>query len=83
MDDTSPEVKEILHEMLMARSVEDRFMMGVEMFNMAREIIIATLPKDLSPLEFKRQLFARIYGFPLPEEALSQLSSSSSSEVEL
>lgn len=82
MDDTSPEVKEILHEMLMARSVEERFMMGVQMFNMAREIIIATLPKDLPPLEFKRRLFARTYGFPLPEEALLQSPSSSSSEVE-
>lgn len=82
MDDTSPETKKIWHEMLMARSVEERFMMGVQMFTMAREIIIATLPKDLPPLEFKRRLFERIYGFPLPEEAVSQLSSSSSFDAE-
>ena len=31
------------------------------MFDAAREFVIASLPQDLPPLEFKRRLFERIY----------------------
>jgi hypothetical protein len=66
MNDTSPEIEKIVREMIMLRSGEERFLMGALMFDAARELIIASLPPDLPPLEFKRRLFERIYGF-LPE----------------
>jgi hypothetical protein len=66
MDDTTPEVAEIMSAMMMQRSGEERFIMGALMFDAAREIIIASLPPDLPPSELKRRLFERVYGFPLP-----------------
>lgn len=67
MNDTSPEVEKLYREMLMARSGEERMMMGALMFDAAREMVIASLPKDLEPMEFKRRLFERIYGIPLEQ----------------
>jgi hypothetical protein len=66
MNDTPPEIEAMVREMLMRRSGEERMMMGARMFDAAREMVIASLPKDLPPDEFKRQLFERIYGYPLP-----------------
>ena len=64
--DTSPEIARMVHERLMARSNEERFLMGVEMFDAARKMVLASLPEDISEDERKRQLFERIYGEPLP-----------------
>lgn len=66
MDDTAPEVREIMSAMLMRRSGEERFVMGALMFDAARELVIASLPPNLPPLEFKRRVFERVYGLPLP-----------------
>ena len=66
MTDTSPEIAQRVREMLMARSNEERFMMGVRSFEAARQVVLASLPKNLSPEEFKRQLYQRIYGEPAP-----------------
>lgn len=65
MNDTSPEVKVMVREMMMARSGEERFVMGALMFDAAREMVIASLPKNIPPQELKRRLFERMYGFPL------------------
>jgi hypothetical protein len=40
---------------------------GCRMFDEYRAKIIASLPKDLSEEEFKRQLFERIYGAPMED----------------
>ena len=66
MIDTSPEIAELVRQRLMARSGEERFLMGVRMFDAAREMVLASLPAGLSPEELKRQLFQRLYGQPLP-----------------
>ncbi len=65
MNDTPPEVEAMVREMIRARSGEERFVMGALMFDAAREFVIASLPKNLPPMEFKRRLFERIYGYPL------------------
>jgi len=66
MTDTSPEIAQLVREMLMARSNEERFMMGVRSFDAARQIVLASLPKNLPPDELKRRLYQRIYGEPAP-----------------
>jgi len=66
MTDTPPEIAELVRQKIMARSGEERFMMGVNSFEAAREIVLASLPKGLSQEELKRQLYQRIYGEPLP-----------------
>jgi len=65
MNDTTPEIAEKFHEMMMARTGAERLIMGSAMFDLARKIVLASLPKDLSDEELKRRLFERIYGQPL------------------
>jgi hypothetical protein len=66
MTDTPPEIAELVRQKLMALTGEERFVMGARMFDAAREMILASLPKELPPHELKQQLFQRIYGQPLP-----------------
>jgi len=62
MNDTPPEIEQKVREMMMARSGAERLIMGASMFDTARRIILASLPKDLPEEELKRRLFERIYG---------------------
>jgi hypothetical protein len=66
MNDTSPEVAEMVRQKLMARSGSERFVMGARMFEAARAVVLASLSPQLSSTELKRQLFERLYGRPAP-----------------
>ena len=66
MTDTSPEIAALVRQRIMSRSAEERFLMGVASFEAAREIVMASLPKNLPAEEFKRQLYQRIYGERAP-----------------
>ena len=52
----------MIREKIMARSGEERFIMGALMFDSARDMVKASLPRDLSETEQRRLLFERIYG---------------------
>lgn len=58
----------MVREKIMARSGEERFVMGAQMFDAARAMILASLPPNLSDEEIKARLFERIYGEPLPSK---------------
>ena len=60
--DTPPEIERMVREKIMALSGEMRFIMGAQMFDSAREMVEASLPRDLSEPERRRLLFKRIYG---------------------
>ena len=62
MTDTSPEIKRMVRDQIMARSSEERFIMGAQMFESAMEMAKASLPPGLSAAEQRRRLFKRIYG---------------------
>ncbi len=66
MTDTSPEIAEMVRARLMARTGAERLRMGVEMFEAARRMVLASLPADLSESDRKQRLFERIYGVRLP-----------------
>lgn len=66
--DTSPEIQELYRAMLMQLTPEDRFIRGALMFDAARAMVLASLPKDLSPDEMRRRLYERMYGEPLPAD---------------
>ena len=68
MTDTPPEIERMMRDQLMARSGEERFVMGAQMFESAREMIKASLPRGLSEVEQRRQLFARLYGIEIEFE---------------
>ena len=66
MSDTPPEIAEMVRERLMAKTGAERFRMGVEMFEAARRMVLASLPANLSESERRSRLFERLYGAPLP-----------------
>ena len=66
MIDTPPEIERMVREKIMARSGEERFVMGALMFDAAREMILASFPSGLSKEEMQRRLFARLYGEAQP-----------------
>lgn len=62
MIDTLPQIAAIVRDRIMARSGFERMVMGSEMFEVARTMILASLPPDLSVVEISRHLCARLYG---------------------
>ncbi len=62
MTDTARGIQRIMRDRIMARSGEERFVMGAQMFDSAREMVKASLPPGLSETEQRRQLFRRLYG---------------------
>ena len=66
MTDTSPEIAVKARAKLMALPNATRFVIGPEMFEAARGMLVASLPKGLTLPEFKQRLFERIYGEKLP-----------------
>lgn len=72
LTDTSPEIAEMVRSRLMARTAEERFVMGSRMFDAAREMILASLPPSLSPRERREMLFYRTYGSQLPRPGLQE-----------
>jgi hypothetical protein len=68
MTDTPPQIAGLVRQKLMARSNEERFLMGLQSFEAARAMVLASLPAGLPPAELKRMLFQRIYGYPLPSD---------------
>jgi len=62
MDDTSPKIAAMVRQMLLARSGTERLAMGSQMFEVARTIMLASLPPGLSELEIKRRICERLYG---------------------
>jgi len=62
MNDTPPEIERMMREKIMAKSGEERFVIGSQMFDAAREMMLASFPADLSQEKKKARLFERLYG---------------------
>ena len=68
MNDTSPEAKKIQDELFAKLSGEERLLMGLEMFETARKIVLSSFPPNLSENEIRKRLFLRFYGNDFSEE---------------
>ncbi len=68
MNDTPSDIRRLQFEMMRNLSPHRRIELACEMFQTAREMIVASLPAGLSEQEFKRRLYFRTYGEPLPED---------------
>jgi hypothetical protein len=73
MNDTTPQVKALHRDLLMARSNEERFKMGVSMCQTARAIVRSSLSEDLDPTERRVQFFLRYYGDELPPDQCEEI----------
>ena len=62
MNDTPEAVRELVHDILMAREPSERLRMACDMHDTARRIVLASLPEGLSAGERMRQLFLRFHG---------------------
>ena len=62
MDDTSAEVRELLRKRYAELTGTERLTMGVEMFETARTMALASFPAGLSQHEVRRRLCERFYG---------------------
>ncbi|MCS3752693.1 hypothetical protein GGP79_000633 [Salinibacter ruber] len=61
MNDNTAAVEDLHRDLLMARSNEERFKMGVSMCQTARTIVWSSVPEDLSPAERRVQFFLRVH----------------------
>lgn len=73
MHDSSSSIEEFYREKLMERNPEERFMMGIRMFETARRIVFASLPANLSPSERSFSLFLRFYGHEFDAKTQKQV----------
>jgi len=62
MNDTAPDIEQLVRRRLLERSGEERVIMGSRMFDLAKTMILASFPADLTPLEIKVRLCERLYG---------------------
>jgi hypothetical protein len=62
ISDTAPAIELMVREKIMARSGEERFLMGAQMFDSAMEMAKASLPPGLPIGDRRRRLFKHIYG---------------------
>ena len=67
MQDTSIEMQRIYHNLLMSKTGEERFLMGISMFQIAKELVLASFPKDLSEEHKRILLMKRFYGREINE----------------
>ena len=68
MTDTTREIEEMQNELWMKKTPQERARIASAMSTAGRRAIIASLPKDLSEKEIKKQLYFRTYGEHLPED---------------
>jgi hypothetical protein len=73
MNDTTPQIQDLHRDLLMARSNEERFQMGVSMCQTARTIVWSSLPEDRTPTERHVQFFLRYYGDEFPADRCDEI----------
>ncbi len=73
MKDTTPEIEKMQFELMLKMTPNKRIAMACEMFMSARELFLASLPKDLSDEEIKKQLYFRTYGEHLPVDFFDKI----------
>ena len=61
MNDTAPEVSDYVRERYSAMSPEERFLIGIKMFDTARAFVEASISSDLSDLDRRREICRRFY----------------------
>ncbi len=68
MTDTTREIEEMQNELWMKKTPQERARFASAMFAAGRRAVIASLPKDLSEQEIKKQLYFRTYGEHLSDD---------------
>jgi len=62
MNDTDPQIAELVRRRLLERSGAERVIMASGMFESAKAMVLASLPTGLTEIEIKKLLVERFYG---------------------
>jgi len=62
MSDTTFEIENKLNQIYLSKSGEEKLLIALKMFETARDIVLSSLPKNLSDNELRKELFLRFYG---------------------
>lgn len=62
MNDTDPQIAELVRRRLLERSGAERVLIGSRMFDVAKAMVLASFPEGLSEIEIKARLCERLYG---------------------
>jgi len=76
MLDTNPLMAAKTREMMMAKSREERLVIGCSMFSFAKNIVLASILQknsNISPGDLNRELFLRFYGKDMNKDALNRI----------
>jgi len=73
MNDTLPEAQKYLDELYKKFSGEEKIIMASGMYDAARDIIISSLPPNLSRKEMLTELFLRFYKDDFTEEQIKDI----------
>ena len=68
MNDTSVEMERMQFQIMMTLTPDERLTMASEMFMAAREMLLSSLPGNLSDRERTKQYYHKMYGEPLPDD---------------
>jgi hypothetical protein len=69
MEDTTEENRRLVHEIVMANSVEERFLQCAQLFEAGKVFALMAMPKGLTETEKREFIFKYIYG-TTPDELL-------------
>ena len=72
MNDTDPQIAELVRSRLLERSGAERILMGSRMFDVAKTIMLASFPEGLTEIEIKARLCERLYGDEVDVSAFLQ-----------
>lgn len=61
MKDTAPDVTEYVTSRYAAMSPESRFLVGIRMFDTARELVEASIPAAVTGIDRRRAICRRLY----------------------
>jgi len=62
MNDTAPEIQDKIDDIYKNKTGEEKLLIALSMFETARELVISSLPKNLSDRDLRKELFLRFYG---------------------
>lgn len=62
MEDTKRENRRLVHDIVMSKTVEERFLMCAELYEDAKELAKIGMPDGLSEEEQKKYIFRRLHG---------------------
>jgi len=83
MNDTTPEVKKIQDRLFAKLSGEERLLMGLEMFETARKIVLSSFPENLPENEIRKRQFLRFYGSDFSDEEKEKILKRMDEKMEL